>query len=228
MNVLTKRKNISFRRFTAIYFTIIGWFVVASLLKFSGFEFYSLLIFSFFILWAVVCSTFLATKIERRFHFTKADDDEIEKEDDVLLQGATFITAILFFYVNTLLSSQHSKISFGLVFSFLTGSFYLLRAYAKIKSRADYRFFSAFFFVWGVTSFAFEIAVALFPAFFPTILTLSAIFFTLVFVGLMFLFLLYALSFIYFYKRYGSPRLYHKGRNLEIHTAIEDKLEVQR
>jgi hypothetical protein len=205
--------NTSFGRFIAIYFAILGWFAVASLLEFSGLDFYILLILSFFVFWGVV-SSFLATKIETRFHFKKADDDEIEREDDVLLQGATFVTAILFFYVNTLLIDQHSRILLGLAFSFLTGSFYLLRAYAKIKSRADYRFMSSFFFVWGITSFAFEIAVAIFPALFPTIPELPTVFLMLIFVGLMILFLLYALSFVYFYKRYGSPGLIHKDRNL--------------
>jgi len=216
VNEPTKRKDMSFRRFAAIYSIVIGWFIVASLLEFDGVYFYVILILSSIILWTEVCP-FLARRIESRFHFTKADDEEIRKEDDVLLQGATFISAILFFYVNTLLSDRYSKIILGLAFSLLTGSFYIFRAYAKIKSRADYRFFSAFLFAAGATSYAFEIALLLFPTFFPTILALPAIFLSSLIMGLAFiLYLSNSLLLIYFYKRYGSPRLlnHHKDRNL--------------
>lgn len=81
------------------------WLIIASLLGFEGTSFNILSGISVMIVEGILC-LLLIPKLENRFHFVKALPEEIKREDDVLLQGTPFISAVLFFYLNILSSNS--------------------------------------------------------------------------------------------------------------------------
>ncbi len=107
-------------------------------------------------------------KIQKYHPFVRASDEEIKREDDVLLQGATFSSAILFFYVNILFPVS-VKLAFSLIIVFLTGSFYCFRAYAKIKDSPEYRVISSAIFLYLAGTYVFMLLFLFIPNFFPII-----------------------------------------------------------
>jgi hypothetical protein len=76
----------------------------------------------------------------------KVSQAEISREDDVLLQGATFSSAILFFYVNLMLEDKLSKLILSILIVAFAGSFYISRAVAKIKDSPKLRYYSIYLF----------------------------------------------------------------------------------
>lgn len=200
---MLNRNSISSRIFATIYSGIIGWFIASSLLGFTGTYFLDFLIISLMILEMVGC-LFVTLKIARRYPIAEADAEEIKREDDVLLQGTPFVSAILLFYLNIIVSDTNSKIILADAIVFLTVSFYVVRAYAKIKSSPIHRLFSAVLLVWLAGSFVFLFLVAFFPYIFPTILTLPPLVFVLFGIGLAIIpILLTALGVAYLRQRYG-------------------------
>ena len=65
----------------------------------------------------------------------------MQREDDVLLQAVAISQSILFFAVN-LAEENGSKLIISALIVIFAGSFYILRAYAKIKDSAKYRYYS--------------------------------------------------------------------------------------
>jgi hypothetical protein len=152
---------------------------------------------------AVGC-LFLAWKIAGRYPTAKAGTEEIKREDDVLLQGTPFISAILLFYLNTLVSDTNNKIILANAIVYLTLIFFVLRGFAKIKSNPTSRFFSALFLVWLGSSFGFVFLVSYFPSIFPYILELPLLGILLYGIGLAIVPILStALAVAYLTQRYG-------------------------
>ena len=204
-----EKRPLSFRAFIIIYFTLIAWFIVASLLHFSGVVFNWFFAASLIFLEAVSFPILLLRK-DKRHPFSTASDDEIRREDDVLLQGAAFSSAILFFYVNTLPEEFKAlKVPFSLLIVFSIVPFYCFRAYAKIKGSPEYRILSSFVFVYLASNYVFQLLALFFPNFFPSVLTLHPLFQMLIIVGLsQFPLSLWALAIVYFPRRYGYvPRI---------------------
>ncbi|MCW4007525.1 MAG: hypothetical protein NWF09_02365 [Candidatus Bathyarchaeota archaeon] len=83
---------------------------------------------------------YLGEKVAKHYHIeiAKASDDELRREDDVLLQSVTFSAAIVF-YVNFLVEDYVSKIVLSVFIVALAILFYLLRAWGKIKENLKYR-----------------------------------------------------------------------------------------
>lgn len=151
---------------------------------------------------------FLALKIEGHYPIAEADAEEIKREDDVLLQGTPFISAILLFYLNTLVTDTHNKIILANAIVYLTVIFFVLRGYAKIKSNPVSRFFSAIFLVWLASSFGFVFLISYFPSIFPYILNLPLLGSVLFGIGLaMVPILSTALAVVYFRQRYGVKQI---------------------
>jgi hypothetical protein len=90
--------NASFKAFAVFYFGIIAWFLLAAFLGFNNYIFY---FFSMLILTIMGLegfgSSLLVNRTSKKFKTIRATPDEIKREDDVLLQGTPFISAILFF-----------------------------------------------------------------------------------------------------------------------------------
>lgn len=173
----------------------------------------------------------LLIKIDRYYPFSRANDDEIHREDDVLLQGTTFLSAILFFYVNTLPAEFNAaKVPLSVLIVFSTVPFYCFRAYAKIKNSPEYRFISMFVFLFPTSNYVFQLSVLFIPTwFFPWLLTVHPIVQILFILGLSAIPLsACASAFLYFPKRYGYfPRIYvtKEGRFYKVHVV--NRLEEQ-
>jgi hypothetical protein len=120
-------------------------------------------------------SVIIVFEIAKKFQFSKASSQEIKREDDVLLQGAPFISAILFFYLNVLFSVTALKIALGLAIVSCTSIFYVARAIAKIKCNKKFRFYSMYSLIFLSTSFIYEIVLIAFPFLFPSFLTMSVL-----------------------------------------------------
>jgi len=78
-----------------------------------------------------------------RLRVTKADDAEIKREDDVLLQAVGFSQSVLLIMVNFFLVEQ--SVLFSILIITSSVGFYSLRAWAKIKNSQVFRYFSMFF-----------------------------------------------------------------------------------
>jgi len=78
-----------------------------------------------------------------RLRVTKADDAEIKREDDVLLQAVGFSQSVLLIMVNFFLVEQ--SVLFSILIITSSVGFYSLRAWAKIKNSQVFRYFSLFF-----------------------------------------------------------------------------------
>ena len=206
--------TVSFKVFATVYYSIIGWFLLTGFLSFNGYDFYFLTLLALTImgLEGLGCSL-LVIKLSKKLKTIQAPPDEIRREDDVLLQGTPFISAILFFYLTTLTSDIWAKVTLGLSIVLFTGTFYVLRAIAKIKSLPKYRFASMFFLVYLGMCVIYEIVVLLFPAFFPSFLTLPPIIQVSTIAGLgITVFLPSALVGLYFPRRYGVRATIFKKR----------------
>lgn len=209
-------RPISFRVFAIIYFGIIGWFVTASLLQFEGYYFLAFFAISIMGVLESAGCLFLALKIAELHPIAQADVSEIEREDDVLLQGITFISAILFFYVNTLASDVNIKFWVSVMIILSTGSFYLLRALAKIKSDSNLRFYSAFLMVWVASSYVFEFLVFFLPIIFPPVLNLPPLGQVMTVISFAVIpFFLSALAGVYLPRRYGIKPLLWRTKDKE-------------
>jgi len=113
--------------------------------------------------------------LERNKDSIKAHPEEVKREDDVLLQGTTFCSAILFFYVNLMLSNELDKIMLSILIVVFGIPFYCLRAYAKIKDKPKYRYYSMYLFAFLVGSYITAISVATLPGIFNNSVSLFVI-----------------------------------------------------
>jgi hypothetical protein len=173
----------------------------------------------------------LFVKIDKRITFRKGRDDEIKREDDVYLQGVTYLSAILFFYVNTLPAELNAlKVPLSVLIIFSTVPFYCFRAYAKIKNSPEYRVISMFVFLFLTSNYVFQLAVLFIPAWLlPWLFTVHPIFQILFILGLSAIPLsFFALAFLYFPKRYGYfPKISinKEGRfpKLQATNVLEDQ-----
>jgi len=144
---------VSFREFTVYYFILIIGTIAACLFNSieSFFTFILLLLITigFLIILIKICR-----KIVHKYGITfeKAKTEELEKEDDVLLEGVGFASSILFFYLSFFSPEipESFLLSLGLVL--FTIPFYLLRAFAKIRNSPKLRYYSmcVFFFLMSV------------------------------------------------------------------------------
>lgn len=142
-----------------------------------------------------------------KYHFLKAPPEEIKREDDVLLQGTPFISAILFFYVNMLMPDGNNKLIIAFAIAVSTGTFYVLRARAKIKSDAKYRFWSVYFLIFLCASFIYEIIAITYPLYAHFLLTTPVLFQILLVSSLAIIPIFsLALATSYFPYRYGVER----------------------
>jgi hypothetical protein len=196
-----KNTTISFRIFASLYLAFMGWLIAASLLGFS--QFYLLASFAIVVMLLIAGGCLLlAIKIAK--NVIQAPSDEIRREDDVLLQGTPFISTVLFFYINISITNYTVKLTLGLAIVLLTGTFYVLRALAKIKSNPELRFSSMFFLIYLSTAVIYEIVVLLSPEAFPWILTLPLLIQVMIVACLVIItFLPSAFCSAYFSKRYG-------------------------
>jgi hypothetical protein len=178
------------------------------------------------VLESVAC-LFLALKMAKHHPIARADAREIEREDDVLLQGITFASAVLFFYVNMLTSDMNVKFWVSLMIICSTGSFYLFRALAKIKSDPYYRFYSAFLLVWVACSYVFEFVVIFFPVIFPKILSMPPLAQVSAVVGFTVIpILLTALAGAYLPQRYGVKSFRQlKNKEEKTYSSTETNTE---
>ena len=141
--------------------------------------------------------------LERNKVSVKAQPEEVKREDDILLQGTTFCSAILFFYVNLILSSGVDKISLSILIVAFGIPFYCSRAYAKIKDSPKYRYYSMYLLAFLLGTYIISISVTI------SVATFSSILNNLVSVFIFLLFLLTPISLLqdalgsYFKTRYG-------------------------
>jgi hypothetical protein len=201
----------SFKAFVLFYFGTIALGLLTAFLIINNYTFYflSLLIITIMGLEGLGCS-FFVNRLSKKLRTKQAEPDEIKREDDVLLQGTPFISAILFFYLNILISNTDYKLLLGLTIVLGTGTFYITRGLAKIKSNHMFRFYSIFFLVFLATGVSYElIAIALATFVFP-IVTIPFMVEVLVIAALVIIvFLPVDLAIVYFPVRYGAriPKL---------------------
>jgi len=74
----------------------------------------------------------------------RAPSAELHREDDVLLQAIAMSQSLLLFFVNVTLESIIAKLFLSTVIAVFFVSFYLVRAYAKIKGSPKCRYYSAY------------------------------------------------------------------------------------
>jgi len=201
----------SFKSFILFYFGIMAWFLLVAFLGFNNYVFYflTMLIITIMGLEGLGCS-FLVYRLSKKLKTVQATPDEIKREDDVLLQGTPFISAILFFYLNILLSNSAYKLILGLTIVLGTGTFYVTRGLAKIKSNPMFRFESIFFLVFLATGVTYELISIALTALVFSILTLPLIADVLVISVLaIIVFLPVTFAIVYFPVRYGArtPKL---------------------
>jgi len=152
----------------------------------------------------VVGCLFLAMKIGGRYLIAEADAEEIKKEDEVLLQGTPFISAILLFYLNALVTDTNNRIALANTIAYLTVIFFVLRGFAKIKSNPKSRFLSAVILVWLASSYGFVFLVSYSPSIFPNILKMPILGQVLYALALAIVPILgTALALVYLQQRYG-------------------------
>lgn len=72
----------------------------------------------------------------------KADEEELRREDDVLLQSVPFLSTIVFVFVNLFIEDQLFKTVLSVFIATCAISFYALRALGKIKQSSKYRHYS--------------------------------------------------------------------------------------
>jgi len=90
----------------------------------------------------------------RRFHFKPsgpASDDELLREDEVLMEATAFLQGIIFIYLNLVpgvtnyfvTTLKWSVPTFGVLF-------YICRAYARIKQSGRFRYYSIWIFLYMI------------------------------------------------------------------------------
>ena len=83
-----------------------------------------------------------AKKLRRRLATnTKAHAEELRREDDVLLQATALSQSVFFVYLNLIPSSRFVEILKWTVPT-VAISFYIIRAYAKIRDSGKHRYYS--------------------------------------------------------------------------------------
>jgi len=136
--------------------------ILMALLTLVAFAFISLAIF--------VLTTRISKRLSNRV--TKATSEELQREDDVLLQGVAFSQTILFVAVNLTLEEQRSRIIFSTLIAAFAITFYALRAWAKIKDSSKYRYYSmvVFALICGSTVFSslMTVSILMFTPLFET------------------------------------------------------------
>jgi MFS family permease len=110
--------------------TTLGWLV------------YEIGIILLFLVPSILC-ILLLRKFLRKPLFGQANEDELKREDDILLQATAFSQAALFIYLNLLPSGDFVNI-LKLTVPIVAVSFYLVRAYAKLKNDNLWRYRSDF------------------------------------------------------------------------------------
>lgn len=80
---------------------------------------------------------------ERHISIKKADEDELEREDDILLQATGFSQSILFIYLTLLPRNEIIEFLKVLVAS-TAFVFYIIRASAKLKKNNTLRYYSLY------------------------------------------------------------------------------------
>jgi hypothetical protein len=83
----------------------------------------------------------LASLLKKRFLFRQAEEEELKREDDILLQSTAFSQSILFIYL-TLMEPTELILALKFFIPFFAFLFYTVRAYAKLKNSNQYRFLS--------------------------------------------------------------------------------------
>lgn len=134
----------SFRVFVFVFFVPIVVILLAILFNVI-LEAIALLISVTFAFLTGIGIAFLGEKISKRhtFKIVKAPDNELQREDDVLLQTVTFSAAIVFFYINFLIKDDDfHKLTLSAIILILAISFYTLRAWGKIKKSPKHRWWS--------------------------------------------------------------------------------------
>jgi len=90
----------------------------------------------------------------RRLHFEPsgpASDDELLREDEVLMEATAFLQGIIFIYLNLVPSATGSFVT-SLKWSVPTFGvlFYICRAYARIKQSGRFRYYSIWIFLYMI------------------------------------------------------------------------------
>jgi len=85
----------------------------------------------------------LGIGIKLNSRVTKADEEEVKREDDVLLEAVGFSHSVSLLIVNLFLIEQSAILSILIITSGV--GFYSLRGWAKIKNSQIFRYFSMFF-----------------------------------------------------------------------------------
>lgn len=137
----------SFKIFTLVFFSPIVFIIIASLVGVVLEAITFMMHGALYLLIGVsltVSLCYVGEKIAKHYSIkiVKAPDEELRREDDVLLQSVTFSAAIVFFYVNFLVDDYVSKIILSFFIVIFAISFYGLRAWGKIKQSPKYRHWS--------------------------------------------------------------------------------------
>jgi len=113
-------------------------FVILVILNMLGF---SSLIFSLiFLVVLMVLGQYIGIKVETKF--AKATQEELNREDDVLLQATAFSQSVLIIIASQMLSENRLSITLLTLTIIVTVAFYTLRAWAKIKNSQKHRYYS--------------------------------------------------------------------------------------
>ncbi len=105
-------------------------------------------------------------KMRKRFSTnTKATTEELKREDDVLLQSTALSQSVFFIYLNLIPTSRLIDILKWTVPT-VAILFYTIRAYAKVKDNARYRYYSVFVLVLILIETASFVLAQIVPAFY--------------------------------------------------------------
>jgi hypothetical protein len=123
---------------------------------------------SLILLWILAfCPVFVVSfgifVIIKRFSskITKASTAELRREDDVLLEAVAFSQSLLLLLVNLTSETEYDRLLLTIMIASFAVIFYAVRAWAKIKDSAKYRYYSMYVlgFVSGDTVLAISLTI---------------------------------------------------------------------
>jgi hypothetical protein len=134
---------LSFKRFIVLYVIIVtltsGFlyaYMQGMLNEVSPYLFWGLYVFMVTIPFNIAIVKSKAVKA------ATASAEEIRREDEVLLQAVAFSQSILFLVVTLTMKEEASRLVLSVLIAASAVAFYSLRAWAKIKDSARYRYYS--------------------------------------------------------------------------------------
>ena len=129
-----------FRKFLISFIALVTIPIILLFLCFIGMGFEILQFFSTLVVYVLIMIFGFIVAFKLGAKVTKANPEEIRREDEVLLQAVAFSQSVLFILVNQ--TPIEDKLQWSLLIAIVAVTFYALRAWAKIKDSPKYRYYS--------------------------------------------------------------------------------------